>query len=139
MEPAKLSTPARQAIFEALEAAGKLEPIRAQLRAAAFHSLRGGPDAESAEASLERRRAAAAEEPAETLLVRELIREYLTFAGLDSTLSVFLAETGMAPVSVPRPVLASECGVGGIAAPDVPIIYSMLADCRMAAQDAPAH
>jgi hypothetical protein len=49
--------------------------------------------------------------PDENLLLNELIREYLHFNGLTSTLSVLLSETGAPAIPLDRPELATLVGV----------------------------
>jgi lisH domain-containing protein FOPNL len=119
----------RKALFESLDNSGRLDPVRAQLRAVLFAALRGASDAQPGGVAA----AAAATQhfPAESLLVHELIREYLLWAGMQHTLSVFAAESRLSPAAVPRLVLASEAGVA--AAPsDVPLLFAMLHECKNA-------
>lgn len=110
--------PMNAAMREALEANGALGPVKAQLRAAIFHSIDGST-------------AEAVPRPAptpEALLVHELFREYLMFAGFQHTLSVFASEANLAEAAPPRRLMADQVGVGGTPA-DIPLIFGMLAEC----------
>ena len=110
---------AKVAMRDALEASGQLDTIKAQLRAAVYHSL----DASSPESQVRPRQSA------ENLLINELIREYLTFNGHEHTLSVFRSEAALPANGVPRAVLKEELGYRG-APSDVPLIYAIVAETR---------
>lgn len=121
--------PARKSLFDSLDAAGKLEPVRAQLRCVLFHSLRGGGGGGAAAASASDSAAAAVQYPAESLMVHELIRDYLRWAGMANSLSVFQAEARIPNAAVPRRVMASEAGVPAAPA-ELPLLFAMLHECK---------
>ena len=107
----------KRAIREALEQEGKLEGIKAQLRAQVFHAVDGSNPDSMARPS----------PTAETMLVHELIRDYLEFAGLTHTLSVLQSEASLSPAPLPRSVLSTEMGLPG-APNNVPVMYSLVAE-----------
>ena len=73
----------RSALRESLQQRGVLGRVRAQLRSEIFHTIDAGADAPPPRA-----------DPAtSTLVVEELVREYLAFAGYGHALSVFEAES----------------------------------------------
>lgn len=117
--------PVRKSLFDSLDSTGKLDPVRAQLRAILFESLRGGAGAATASSSA----TALTDFPAESLLVHELIRDYMQWAGMKNALSVFQAETRMPAAAVPRRVMASEVGVPA-APPELPLLFAMLHECK---------
>lgn len=113
----------KQAIREALDGSGELERIKAQLRAAVFHSLDGSsPETLKIRAS------------PENTLINEMIREYLAFNGLEHTLAVFSSEAQLSKSSLPRPVMASEMGVPG-APTDVPVLYALVEEGKRVQKD----
>ena len=118
---------ARKSVFDSLDASGKLDPVRAQLRALLFQSLNGGGAAAAAAAAGSQ--SAAAAFPAESLLVHELIREYMQWAGMQHSLSVFTTEARMHQAAVPRRITASETGVPAAPA-DLPLLFAMLHECK---------
>jgi lisH domain-containing protein FOPNL len=120
--------PVRKSLFDSLDAAGKLDPVRSQLRAILFHQLKGSEVAAAATTSASSP-LSRAEFPAESLLVHELIRDYMQWAGMKHSLSVFQAEARMPAAAVPKKVMASEVGVP--AAPtELPLLFSMLHECK---------
>lgn len=114
----------KAAMKEALDTAGTLEPVRAHLRAVIFHALDGSsPDTRMKPPP-----------SAEALVVHELFREYLAFAGLEHTLSVFEAEAGLAAAPVPRRLMAEQVGLGG-APSNIPLVFAMLSECARLNED----
>jgi lisH domain-containing protein FOPNL len=112
----------KQALREALEHDGQLDAIKAQIRAKVFLAIEGARD-ESDET-----RAMTKPKPApETMLVHELIRDYLAFAGLNNTLAVLEAEASLPKAVLPRSVLSTEMGLPG-ASQAVPVMYSLVAE-----------
>ncbi|KEG10496.1 lisH domain-containing protein C16orf63 [Trypanosoma grayi] len=115
------------AMREVLEAKGVIDHVKAELRAAIFQSLQDtasqGEGAESARPPV----------PPENLLLNELIKEYLTFNGLEHSLAVFKAECGSskdaAAAPIPRAVLAAQLNMTGAPA-SVPLLYAMLHEAR---------
>lgn len=104
------------AMREALASTGRLDAIKAQLRAVVFHAL---------DASTPDSKAKPPQTP-EQLLVNELIREYLEFSGFEHTLAVFRAEASLPAAVLPRSILAAELGYPG--APQTPLLYSVVAE-----------
>ena len=126
--------PARKSLFDALDTSGKLDPVRAQLRAVLFQALQqnqqqGGGASASAMAKEQQQKSALTQFPAESLLVHELIREYFTWTGMAHSLSVFETEARIPTVGVPKKILASECGVAS-APKDLPLLFAMLHECK---------
>ena len=113
----------KQAIRDALESDGQLDGIKAQLRARIFHAL-DGSSAESVERPTP---------TPETMIVHELIRDYLAYAGLNHTLAVMQAEASLPRNALPRSVLTTEMGLPG-ASHEVPVMYSLVAE-RFAAKN----
>lgn len=110
-----------QAILrDALDSSGKLQPIKAQLRALVFQAL----DSSSPETKVR------LPPPPENILINELIREYLQFNGYESTASVLCTEAGLGDaVSAPRSVVATQLRMH--AAPkEVPLLYSIIHELR---------
>ncbi len=126
--------PARKSLFDALDTSGKLDPVRAQLRAVLFQALQqqqnqNGGGGAAAASQQQQQKAALAQFPAESLLVHELIREYFTWAGMKHSLSVFETEARIPTVGVPKKILASECAVAS-APKDLPLLFAMLHECK---------
>jgi lisH domain-containing protein FOPNL len=136
----------RSALRLKLEHTGALRRLRAQLRADVTHAL------ENDEARLHRvpsrlkplrslcspnaygraQPPPSAAVPDENLLVNELIREYLQFNGLTSTLSVLLSETGAPAVPLDRPELATLVGVVDDAhSVRLPLLYELTERSRL--------
>lgn len=142
----------KAAMRESLEANGTMSQIKAQLRAAIFQSLSEATSSASTAyagdgtsvsddqkaqfPSLFREFRGAASPPPpppENYLINELIKEYLAFNGLEHTLATFQLEARVLDSAVPRRVLATELKLRGAPA-DVPLLYSMLNECRQAIQ-----
>ena len=134
--------PARKSLFDALDTSGKLDPVRAQLRAILFQSLQnnnnnnnGAAAAASTTTATEQQqqqqqqKSALAQFPAESLLIHELIREYLQWSGMNHSLSVFQSESKLPAAAVPKKILSSECGVAS-APKDLPLLFAMLHECK---------
>ena len=131
----------RSALMSSLEQRGVLEELRARVRAEIFSTIdpragveAGGETEESFASALP------AAPPHETVVLNELVREFLRFHGCEHTLSVFQAECGeargarvgeaaAAPV-LGRELLCRELGVIDTAGPrgssKVPLLYSMV-------------
>ena len=113
----------KAALREALDASGDIERIKAQLRAAVFHSLDGSsPETTKIRAT------------PENTLINEMIREYLQFSGYEHTLSVFTSEAQLPRTTLPRPVVASEMGVPG-APSEIPVLYALVEEGKRHQQD----
>ena len=127
--------PARKSLFDALDTSGKLDPVRAQLRAILFQSLQNNNNTNSAAAASssstteQQQKSALAQFPAESLLIHELIREYLQWSGMNHSLSVFQSESKLPAAAVPKKILSSECGVAS-APKDLPLLFAMLHECK---------
>ena len=93
----------RSALRESLQQRGVLGRVRAQLRSEIFHTIDAGADAPPPRA----------DPAAATLVVEELVREYLAFAGYGHALSVFEAESRSAErgASITRAQIQHELGV----------------------------
>ena len=112
MSGADIKAELRQAIMSN----GKLDHIKAQLRAIVFESFH----------------AAAPEEikssppvPPENLIINELSRDYLSFNGLEHTLAVFTSEAALSQAPVPRGIIAREMGLIG-SPPALPLLYAVV-------------
>ncbi len=107
---------------ETLGARGVLDAVRATLRAEIFNALEDH-DAQAGPAS--------AAPATETLLLNELVREYLEYNGYTNSLSVFSAESGQPKdpaARLGRPILVHELGIpDSEQARRVPLLYSCLA------------
>lgn len=113
----------RRAMRETLEAGGHIESVKAQLRARILHALHGAPTS-----GADGMAGPGATVPTpETVLVHELIREYLAFAGYDNTLAVLQAEAGLPASHLPHGVLATELGLPG-APKSVPVLYALVGE-----------
>ncbi len=101
---------------QAILSSGKLEHVKAQLRAIIFESFHAAiPDEAKVTAPV----------PPENLIINELIRDYLTFNGLEHTLAVFTAEASLPQAAVPRGILAREMGLVGAPAA-LPVLYAVV-------------
>jgi len=119
----------QQSLRQALDRNGSLASIKAKLRAEVHKCLREGevlpppPPVSN-----------------ETLLVNELIREYLIFHGLTESLSVFLPETGH-PQTRPfdRSFLVQHLNlVEGTNSKQLPLLYNLVSTCQAIPQTAAA-
>lgn len=105
----------KAALREALEGTGKLDTIKAQLRAIVFQALDSStPDARTRPPPTP-----------ENLVINELIREYLEFNGYEHTLAVMRAEAALPEARVPRNIIAREVGCGACPA-SVPLLYGIV-------------
>ncbi|KIZ07015.1 hypothetical protein MNEG_0942 [Monoraphidium neglectum] len=122
----------KDALKDAMERNGGLRKLQAHARAEAYRALSAAEDALRPEPS------------SETLLVNELIREYLIFNGLRETLSVFLPESGQ-PASRPfdRSFLSQQLNLAHTPhSAKVPLLYSLVAARQqegLAASPSPQH
>lgn len=115
----------KAAMRESLEANGTISQIKAELRAAIFQRL---SDA-NVEADGQQQREGCPV-PAENILINEVIKEYLTFNGLEHTLAVFQLEARIPDGQIPRVITASEFNMS--AAPSsVPLLYAILHEARL--------
>jgi lisH domain-containing protein FOPNL len=114
----------KAAMRESLETNGTISHIKAELRAAVVERLTDVTN------SGDSRAVANPPVPPENLIINELIKEYLTFNGLEHTLAVFQLEGRTPDSQVPRRVLASELNMA--AAPSsVPLLYAILHEARL--------
>ncbi|GET91945.1 hypothetical protein, conserved [Leishmania tarentolae] len=114
----------KAAMRESLEANGTISHIKAELRAAIFERL-ADVTTKGDDRAVENPPV-----PPENMVINELIKEYLTFNGLEHTLAVFQLEARSPDSQVPRRVLASELNMA--AAPSsVPLLYAMLHEARL--------
>ncbi|CAD2215651.1 lisH domain-containing protein C16orf63 [Angomonas deanei] len=111
----------KESLRAALEADGTVGRLKAELRAAVYHSLTD--DAASGDR-------ATLPQPPENMILNELVREYLAFNGLEHSLSVFQSEANTPNKPVPRTVLATELNLAG-APTAVPLLYSLLHECKL--------
>mmetsp|Transcript_12044 Transcript_12044/g.23561 ORF Transcript_12044/g.23561 Transcript_12044/m.23561 type:complete len:135 (-) Transcript_12044:543-947(-) len=89
-----------EAIGDSLRARGVSDAIKARLRAEVFGILEGEGTPRAPRPS------------SETLIINELIRDYLDYNGYSHSLSVFEPETGQPKdESLPRSVLAEDLGL----------------------------
>ncbi|CBH17224.1 LisH domain-containing protein FOPNL, putative [Trypanosoma equiperdum] len=122
----------KDAMRQVLETKGVIDHVKAELRAAIFHSLQEsnsqGDDIESARPPI----------PPENLLLNELIKDYMAFNGMEHSLSVFKAESGAGKEAtsaiMPRAILASQLGLTGAPA-SVPLLYAMLHELRTCSEN----
>lgn len=121
---------------EALDANGTISHLKAELRAAVFQSLSETTTTAGGEG-----RGFDSETqppiPPENLIINELIKEYLSFNGLEHTLAVFQLEARVQDGQVPRRVLATELNLGG-APSAVPLLYAMLHEARLSRDTQPS-
>eukprot|EP01065_Artemidia_motanka_P031536 TRINITY_DN37947_c0_g1_i1.p2 TRINITY_DN37947_c0_g1~~TRINITY_DN37947_c0_g1_i1.p2 ORF type:complete len:133 (+),score=45.45 TRINITY_DN37947_c0_g1_i1:54-452(+) len=104
----------RENLRSILEAQGVLGPVKAQLRAAVFKAL-------EAQAATQR------PEPVhETMLINELIREYLEYNGYRHTASTLCLEAGCPAQPFERGLLARQVNAEHAAGVDVPLLYSIV-------------
>lgn len=120
----------RDALKDALKSRGVVDSIKSTLRAEVYNVL------EDHEAQ------SACPKPApETMLLNNLIEEYLLYNGYLNTLSVFRPESGQPDASAARlgrAVMAHELGVPDTEASSrVPLLYSAVAKLQRTAGDAP--
>ncbi|KAK7202038.1 LisH domain-containing protein FOPNL [Novymonas esmeraldas] len=115
----------KAAMRESLEVNGTISHIKAELRAAIFERLSDVTAGGDAAASM-----TTPPVPPENMVVNELIKEYLTYNGLEHTLAVFQLEARSPDSQLPRRVLASELNMA--AAPSsIPLLYAMLHEARL--------
>ncbi|CBZ29994.1 conserved hypothetical protein [Leishmania mexicana MHOM/GT/2001/U1103] len=114
----------KAAMRESLEANGTISHIKAELRAAIFERL-SDVTTKGDDRAVENPPV-----PPENMVINELIKEYLTFNGLEHTLAVFQLEARSPDSQVPRRVLASELNMAG-APSSVPLLYAMLHEARL--------
>ncbi|GFR50027.1 hypothetical protein Agub_g12177 [Astrephomene gubernaculifera] len=109
----------KDALRENLERNGKLRKIKAQLRADVYSALNTSSEADQK---------AAPQLSSESLLINELIREYLVYNQYRGTLSVFLPESGQPEVRpFERSFLASHLNVPeGPNSVQLPLLYSLV-------------
>ncbi|KPI89501.1 hypothetical protein ABL78_1377 [Leptomonas seymouri] len=114
----------KAAMRESLEANGTIGHVKAELRAAIVERLTdvtADGDSRAVENPLV---------PPENMIINELIKEYLTFNGLEHTLATFQLEGRTPDCQLPRRVLASELNMA--AAPSsVPLLYAILHEARL--------
>ncbi|KAL3143009.1 hypothetical protein ABBQ38_003288 [Trebouxia sp. C0009 RCD-2024] len=107
----------KAAVADSLENSGKLEQLRAKVRAGIYDAIEGPQ-----ETALPLSR--------DNLIINELIREYLLFNGYRNTLSVLLPEARQ-PQTAPfdRGMLANMLGVAQDSNTDkVPLLYALVAE-----------
>ncbi|KAM6423954.1 centrosomal protein 20 [Liasis olivaceus] len=105
----------KAALKDALARSGALGQVRARVRAEVFAALDDPGEPRPAA-------------PRETLLLNELIREYLEFHRYSSSASVFVAESGQPDVPLGRAFLASELNVTeDPGSRSAPLLYGILA------------
>lgn len=119
----------KSAMREVLDANGTMGRIKAELRAAVFQSLQATTEDESATDRVAQEGAHPAPPP-ENLVINELIKEYLTFNGLEHSLAVFQIEARVPDGQVPRRALTTELNLG-CAPTSIPLLYSMLHEARL--------
>ncbi|GBF89148.1 flagellar basal body specific protein [Raphidocelis subcapitata] len=115
----------RDALKDAMERSGALRKLQAAARAEAYRALSSGEPQPPPQPS------------SETVLLNELVREYLIFNGLRETLSVFLPESGQ-PTARPfdRAFLAQQLNLQETPnTAQVPLLYALVGARR---QEAPA-
>ncbi|XP_063171069.1 centrosomal protein 20 [Candoia aspera] len=104
----------KAALKDALARSGALGQVRARVRAEVFAVLDDPGEPRPAV-------------PRETLLLNELIREYLQFHRYSSSASVFLAESGQPEIPLGREFLANELNiVEEPSSRSVPLLYGIL-------------
>ncbi|KAF4080338.1 hypothetical protein AMELA_G00169350 [Ameiurus melas] len=91
-------TDLKSALKETLEARGVLSQLRARMRAEVFRALDDPSEPRPSPSK-------------ETLLINELIREYLKFHKYHHTESVLIAESGQQDVPLDRTFIASELNI----------------------------
>lgn len=106
----------RDALRSSLEQRGVLGDVRAKLRAEIFKAI----DTNEAPERM----------PIETVVVCDLFRDFLRFAGYSQTLSVFEAEAGLGD-ELTREALARDLGV----VDDVPVVYSVVEVAKRGRRD----
>lgn len=115
----------KAAMRESLEANGTISHVKAELRAAIVERLTdvttNGDDG---------RALGNPPVPPENMIINELIKEYLTFNGLEHTLAIFQLEGRVPDSQVPRRVLASELNMAAAPA-SVPLLYAVLHEARL--------
>lgn len=105
----------KEVLKETLEERGILNEIRAKIRSEIFSSLSENPNSQKKQLS------------DENLIINEIIREYLLFNNYESTLSVFLPETGQPEKpAFDRSFLAKRLKIlEDRESRDMPLIYCM--------------
>ncbi|KAG1666293.1 hypothetical protein FOA52_004774 [Chlamydomonas sp. UWO 241] len=108
----------REALRDNLDRSGRLNTLKAKLRASIYSAISGSDLTDAPEPS------------SENLVINELIREYLTFNNYRETLSVFVPETGQ-PAMKPfdRSFLTQHLNMplDGPNSKQLPLLYSMVA------------
>jgi len=113
----------RDALTETLERRGTLPKLRGEVRAEVFKALDDRDGLPKPEL------------PPETLMLNELVREYLAFQNYRSTLSVFVPESGQPSLpAFDRAFLSRELGVADDDSRELPLLYSVLARGRQEQQ-----
>ncbi|XP_034297344.1 centrosomal protein 20 [Pantherophis guttatus] len=113
----------KAALKEALGRSGALGQVRARVRAEVFAALDDPGEPRPAA-------------PRETLLLNELIREYLQFQRFHSSASVFLAESGQPEIPLDRDFLAKELHVvEDPSSRSVPLLYGILTQLLQGNED----
>ncbi|XP_013925286.1 PREDICTED: lisH domain-containing protein FOPNL [Thamnophis sirtalis] len=118
----------KAALKEALGRSGALGQVRARVRAEVFAALDDPGEPRPAA-------------PRETLLLNELIREYLQFQRFHCSASVFLAESGQPEIPLDRDFLAKELHVvEDTSSRSVPLLYGILTQLLQGSEEkAPPH
>jgi lisH domain-containing protein FOPNL len=105
-----------EAVRENLRRSGKLDKIKAELRAEIIKVLEPTCNRNSKP-----------EIPSETLVINELIREFLTWHGYHCTTSVFVTESGIPAEPLDRVSLTRSAGVvDNERTSKLPLLYSMV-------------
>ncbi|XP_062852554.1 lisH domain-containing protein FOPNL [Trichomycterus rosablanca] len=106
----------QSALKESLEARGVLAQLRARMRAEVFSILDDDREGERRPAP-----------PRETLLINELIREYLQFNKYRYTQSVLISEAGQPDVPLDRQFIANELNiVEEPSSQTLPLLYGLV-------------
>ncbi|KDR13005.1 lisH domain-containing protein FOPNL isoform X2 [Zootermopsis nevadensis] len=112
------------AIRENLHKSGKLSKIKAELKTEIMKVLEPESNSNSKP-----------EIPSETLIINELIREFLTWNGYHYTTSVLVAESGMPVEPLDRTSLTRSVGVSDSTwASELPLLYSMVSTFKKLVQ-----
>ncbi|XP_039223844.1 centrosomal protein 20 isoform X2 [Crotalus tigris] len=115
----------KAALKEALARRGALGQVRARVRAEVFAALDDPGEPRPAA-------------PRETLLLNELIREYLQFHRHNASASVFLAESGQPEIPLDREFLAKELHVvEDPSSRSVPLLYGILTQLLQGNEEKP--
>ncbi len=119
-------TEMQRALRDVLETNGTIAPVKAQLRAAVFDALTASQQRGSSTGNSPLH---AVPHSPETLLLNELILEYLEFQGYQHTAAVFSKESRASSMRLPRSMLVEQARLPGAPA-EVPVIFAMLSECR---------